>query len=163
MKLQFRDKKGFSLVEILIVLGLVVVLFSIILPSFRGMRQEAQLDEARWKLETLKSAVESYYRHHLDISQPHPTNITYALQHTAPIILREVVKDPFGTFTYTDPVTFGYSQSTDSAKKYYVIWANGLNGTQQWSWHPNPPSPTEVSLHVGSDDQVVSNLPVKKY
>lgn len=163
MKSPEKKISGFSLVEILLILGVITILMGILFPSFRSMRQEAQQDEARWKLEVLKSAVEAYYRHHLDIPQPHPDSITYGLQHTTPIIIREIVKDPYGTFTQTSPNTFGYSQSTDSSKKYYVIWSRGVNGVSEWRWQPNPSSPTEVSVLAGSDDLAVSNLPVKKY
>lgn len=156
-----KQHLGFTLMEILMVISLIVTLAMILLPSLKGVHQDAQLDNAAWNLNVLKSGVESYYRHHLEFDKPYPSNITYDLQHTTPVVVKEILGDPFETIITTTPRTFGYQQNTD--QKYYVIWSNGINQQTEWAWHPNATSPTEISLLVGSDDIVVSNLPVRKY
>lgn len=159
-----QKNHGFNLIQLVIALGVMAILLAILLSSFRGMYQQAQNNQARYRLENLKSAVESYFRHHLEMtSLPYPDNITDKLTTATPTIIREVVADPFETNSATSPKTFGYSQSTDATKKYYVIWSRGVNKTNEWSWQPSPAAPTEVSLLVNSDDIAVSNLPVKQY
>jgi prepilin-type N-terminal cleavage/methylation domain-containing protein len=162
MRLQ-NKQSGFTIFELLIVIVVIAVLVAILIPSFHGMRREAQDDECRWKVDMLKSGVESYVRHHSDYPFTHPDDITYAIQHTKPAVINDIVKDPYETDHLTVPKTFGYQQSNDSQKKFYVVWSWGYNHQTEWSWNPDRTAPLEISIWPGADDLVASNIPVKKY
>jgi type IV pilus assembly protein PilA len=137
--------KGFTLVELFIVLGIIAVLASIILPSFNGMRNEAYLAKSRAEVAIIKTAVESFYRN----ERSFPSNITSSLNTAVPQIINKTYDDPFKTNTSTNPNTYGFAVSTN----YYVIYSKAIDGIISWKVSGNQISST-------GDDVIESNLPV---
>lgn len=62
-------KKGFSLIELLVVITIIAALISIALPNFLGARQRAKDARKKAELTELKSALRLYYVDH----QSYPT------------------------------------------------------------------------------------------
>ena len=58
-----KMKRGFTLIELMIVMAVIAILIGIALPQFRGMQEEGLVAQAKAELMTLKTAVESYYIH----------------------------------------------------------------------------------------------------
>lgn len=56
-----RDRRGFTLVELLVVMGIVAVLVALLLPSLGAARRQANLARARSEVANLQSALLSYY------------------------------------------------------------------------------------------------------
>ena len=56
-------KRGFTIIELLIVIAVISILIGIALPRFRGMQEEGKIAQAKGELRTLQTAVESYYIH----------------------------------------------------------------------------------------------------
>lgn len=113
-------RKGFTLIELLIVMSVVAILVSIIIPSLRGVQQEAWFTQAEKETQTLQMAVESYYRHH----DSYPEDITSAIQNAKPTIVARELKDPWKTVGNT----YGYvTGNTTSREAYYIIYSIGLN------------------------------------
>lgn len=54
-------KKGFSLVELLVVIGIIAVLSAILMPNFMGAREKAKDSERIQDLNTMKTALRMYY------------------------------------------------------------------------------------------------------
>ena len=54
---------GFTLIELMIVMAVIAILVGIILPSFKGMKDEAQYSKVLGDLRTLQTAVESFSIH----------------------------------------------------------------------------------------------------
>ena len=54
------NKRGFTLIEVFFVLAVIIVLLSLILPSFRGLSDEADLAKVKGDLALLKIALDTY-------------------------------------------------------------------------------------------------------
>lgn len=111
-------KKGFTIIELLIVISVIAILVGIALPRFKGMKDEANIAKAKGELTSIQAAVESYWTHHSNV---YPANIAAALTGAVPQILAVVPYDPFGA---TSTTAYGYV----TAGQYYVIFSAGPNG-----------------------------------
>ena len=54
-------RKGFTLIELMIVIVIISILIGAALPRFKGMQDEANQTKAQAELRTMQIAVESYY------------------------------------------------------------------------------------------------------
>ena len=121
--------KGFTLIEMLIVIVIITALIGIALPRLRSMQSEGDYAKARGESRTLQVAVESFYVHHTR-QYPNPsTSVTTSWQASltgaTPQILAGVLDDPFKPGTQ-----YGYATDTASATtaKYYVVFSVGPDG-----------------------------------
>jgi prepilin-type N-terminal cleavage/methylation domain-containing protein len=55
-----RDKKGFSLVELMIVVAVIAILAAIAIPSYLGIQKKAARSEAKANLEGISLVLEGY-------------------------------------------------------------------------------------------------------
>lgn len=60
MKVSKRNTRGFTLIEILIVVVILGILAAIVIPQFSSASQEASISSVRSQLQTLRSQVELY-------------------------------------------------------------------------------------------------------
>lgn len=107
--------KGFTLIEILIVIAVISILIGIALPRFKGMQEEGNIAKAKGELRTLQTAVESYYIH---TTNTYPVNLADITNQT-PQIVNIVGKDPFNT-----SADYAYLRNGG----YYAIWSVGPKG-----------------------------------
>jgi ornithine carbamoyltransferase len=68
-------KKGFTLIEMLIVIAVISILIGIALPRFKGMQDEGNIAKAKGELRTLQTAVESYRIHNTAYPATYPGDI----------------------------------------------------------------------------------------
>lgn len=117
-------KKGFTIIELLIVIAVIAILISIALPRFRGMQDEGNIAKAKGELRTLQTAVESYYIHN---NNTYPatgsTALETALSTATPNIIDFVPTDPFST-TGADYVWVRGGTNN----KFYIIYSVGPAG-----------------------------------
>src|ERR1700740_490879 len=66
MKTYRSTKKGFTLVEILIVVIILGILAAIVIPQFTSASQDARKNSLTSQLQTLRSQIELYKLQHLD-------------------------------------------------------------------------------------------------
>jgi prepilin-type N-terminal cleavage/methylation domain-containing protein len=59
-----RQRKGFTLVELAIVIAILGILAVVAIPKYQGMVDEARSAEARAQLGTVRSAIAIYYAKH---------------------------------------------------------------------------------------------------
>ena len=115
-------RKGFTLIELMIVIAVIAILVGIALPRFRGMQVEGLIAQAKGELRTLQTAVESYYIHN---NNAYPATgsaaLETALDSATPNIIDYVPTDPFSSSDYV--YVMG---GTDS--KYYIIYSVGPGG-----------------------------------
>jgi len=120
----FLNKKSHSLLELLVILGVVAVLVSVGLPAYKGVQNEGKISQAQAELKTMQAALTSYYlnSHHMyPVSSASLGSSTLA--GTSPRILRNVLYDPFVTGNSTE---YGYQVSSNG--QYYVIYSKGASG-----------------------------------
>lgn len=116
-----QGRRGFTLLELLIVIAVIAILIGIALPRFKGMQDEGNIAKAKGELRTLQTAVESYYIHN---SQTYPAALSdLVASSTKPLIVTVVPDDPFAT-AGTDYV---YVRG-GTGNKYYVIYSIGPDG-----------------------------------
>lgn len=108
--------KGFTLIEILIVIAVISILIGIALPRFKGMQQEGNIAKAKGELRTLQAATESYYIHN---SNTYPANLATLTSQT-PNLVSSVPNDPFQS------TSSNYSYKVNGG--YYAIYSVGPNG-----------------------------------
>ena len=58
--MKFRDKKGFSLVELMIVVAIIAILAAIAIPSFMRFAMKSKTSEATGNLSAIRTAEEGY-------------------------------------------------------------------------------------------------------
>ena len=111
--------KGFTLVEVLIVIAVMAILYSITAASVSGMQNEARISRVKGDLKTLELAMDGYLKNHGVC--PIRENYQAALLDTVPRILDGNLFDPFGAAVNTlyDCIVSGNQQ-------YYVIYSVGL-------------------------------------
>ncbi len=112
-------KKGFTIVELLAIIIVIVVLIWITLPRFRSLQDRGNIAKAKRELMTLQASVESYYVHNKSI---YPALLADLISVTPNIIGAALPKDPFGAGE-----DYSYMLSPD--KRYYVIYSVGSAGT----------------------------------
>ena len=125
-------KRGFTLIEIMIVIAVIAILVGIALPHFRGMQEEGWTAKAAGELRTLATAIESYYIHNskeypLQRTSGSQTDWQENLPGNGPTIIASELHDPFEAGGSTE---YGYLTSADtSGSQYYVIFSVGPDGT----------------------------------
>lgn len=60
-KIFHNVKRGFTLIELVMVIVIISVLAAIIVPKFVGQRAQAEIAQTKANLQTLRSAVQVYY------------------------------------------------------------------------------------------------------
>jgi len=107
--------RGFTLIEMMIVIVVIAILLGVLLPNFRGTQDEASEQRARSELRTIATAIESYYIHN---SNTLPTTLTTLIT-ASPRIISVVPDDPFRSGA-TD-----YTYASDTNGVYYVVYSYG--------------------------------------
>jgi type II secretory pathway pseudopilin PulG len=140
-------RNAFTLLELLFVFGIIAVLLSIVLPTFKGIRDETNLTKAKTELALLQNSIEQYYTTH----QQYPDLADYQTVLLNEGFLKQSLSDPFSP----DRNAYEYRRYGD---KYYIVLSAGINQDQDFS-------DTQVDLGAGRwqfestiDDVIVTNL-----
>jgi len=111
-------RKGFTILELLIVIAVIGILVGIALPRFKGMQDEGNIARAKGELRMLQTAIESYIIHNNNVAPAALSQLTTAVPAIAGTTLP---LDPFGGASY------GYALNGTN----YVVFSKGqaLNGS----------------------------------
>lgn len=122
-----KTESGFTLLEILVVITLILIIAGIALPRFIGVSDEGRKAKAKAELKTVQTGLESYL---LNTSSTLPAAtwaaLETALEGATPRLVGEMSDfvDPFGATATTN---YTYLKSANS--KYYVIFSVGADKT----------------------------------
>lgn len=142
-----KGTRGFTLVELIIVLAVIAIILGVVIPAIRGMQEEANLTRAEQELHTLETAVMSYFRH----NGTFPSGITTDLTGASPKIIESVLDDPFDTDATGN--TYGYVTGNDAEfGDYYILYTQGPDLVGATSWNA-----TTNQVDTSGDDIAVSN------
>jgi prepilin-type N-terminal cleavage/methylation domain-containing protein len=111
-------RKGFTILELLIVISVIAILVGIALPRFKGMQDEGNIAKAKGELRTLQTAVESYVIHN---SNTLPASLDNLIGAVPSIVGTTLPKDPFVSGGAADYVFV-------QAAPYYAIYSVGPGG-----------------------------------
>jgi prepilin-type N-terminal cleavage/methylation domain-containing protein len=121
-------RRGFTLIELMIVIAVMAILISIALPYFKGMHDEGNALKAAGELRTLATAIESYYIHNSRTYPSEGTTVGYTWQGDlpgdGPTIVVATLYDPFELAD----TEYGYATSAGSDAEYYVVFSVGPDG-----------------------------------
>lgn len=115
-----KKGRGFTIIELLIVMAVIAILVGIAIPSFRAMQSEAWKTKAQGDVRVLKIALESYYKN--NGSFPAATGYQTALLSASPRILEAALEDPFNPGN-----PYQYALSNNGS--YYVVYSIGPGAT----------------------------------
>lgn len=145
--------RGFTLVELVIVMAVVAILLSTVLKSTSGMMTEGNLSKVDGELSTLKSAITAYWKNNGGV---YPTNIHAALVTAAPQLIPVKLVDPFKTDAANQ--TYGYLTGTDSTfGSYFIVYSHGPRADTVPTWETS----NQRVVYSGSG-RADSNAPVIK-
>ena len=113
------NKKGFTLLELIIVIAVISILIAIALPRFKGMQDEGDIAKSKGELRTLQTAEESFYIHN---SPSYPSALS-AVTTASPSIVTSIPTDPFSSSSGG----YGYVRGGTNSK-FYVIYSVGPGG-----------------------------------
>jgi prepilin-type N-terminal cleavage/methylation domain-containing protein len=142
-------KKGFTIIELMVVMVVISILVGVTLPRFKGMRDEANLSKVEAELKTLQIATESYYINQNPNAYPTTTDtlVSDYFIGAEPNIISAAMVDPF----QTGAAEYNYFLSLDGAK--YVIFSHGFDGVADITGISN----TGELQGIDDDDIFVSN------
>src|SRR5690348_17054988 len=90
-----RSHNGFTLVEILVTIGIIVVLLSILIPGIAAMNRAATKKAVQADLQTIATALDAYKSDFGDYPRPPAANMSYHILAWGLIGASETV-DPYG-------------------------------------------------------------------
>lgn len=145
-----KERRGFTLIELIIVIAVIAILVGIALPRLRGMIEEGSTAKAAAELRALQAAVESYYIHN---SKTYPADGSATWQSaltattTKPRLIGTALADPFSTSS----AQYRYDNSANGL--YYILWSVGVDNTADITGIDN----TGALTGSADDDIYVSN------
>ncbi|MCA9394838.1 MAG: prepilin-type N-terminal cleavage/methylation domain-containing protein [Candidatus Omnitrophica bacterium] len=118
-------KKGFTLIELMVVMVVIAILVGIAIPRFKGMQDEANITKAQSELKTLQVAVESYRSNQNPPAYPDTATslVEDYLLDASPQIVSSILYDPFNP---DNEAEYQYILSDDG--HFYIIYSYGPDG-----------------------------------
>jgi general secretion pathway protein G len=124
-------RRGFTLVEMLIVLGILVAMFAMVLPRFLGSQKKAKINQAETQIGAFRAALEHYYldcdrfpttEQGLSALVTKPADLAETVTWRGPYVSGDIGADPWGNpYQYEFPPTHGTGDTPD-------IWSYGPDG-----------------------------------
>jgi general secretion pathway protein G len=154
-------RRGFTLIELMIVISVMAILIGIALPYFKGMQDEGNSAKCAGELRTLATAIESYNIHnnaYPDTASAGTVDIEWQAAITAakPTIVKIILLDPFDASAPVGEYQYSTSASTSL---YYVVLSVGPDGTAQITGMDVSGNIEPTGAGALGDDIYISNGP----
>jgi len=115
----FRCERGFTLVELLVVIVIIGILVAIALPQFMKQTDKAKYASAKATLASMRNSIQMYASEHGKNKYPKADTGE---------INQVLIDDGFASGTI-DPWGQYYNYKVSSNQKEYVLWSYGPDGT----------------------------------
>ena len=125
-----RRRRGFTLIEVLMVLVILVIIMSLAVGSYSNARKTAQINAAKSQIGLFETPLETY---HLDLNaypaanqglealRSPPADLSDPGKWAGPYLNKDIPLDPWGhTYQYASPGKY----NTDT----YDVWSMGPDG-----------------------------------
>ncbi|GEM_PF-658361 len=140
-------RRGFTLMELMIVVTVLGILAAILIPSFRGVTSEAKNAAAKADLRNLKVAVILYQaKYNVLPDDSSVDKFEECLQNYSPRVVDRVPADPWSSAG----AKYQYDVAADN--QTYAIWSVGANGTTDITVGSD-----EINFGANADDIVATN------
>jgi prepilin-type N-terminal cleavage/methylation domain-containing protein len=141
---------GFTIIEVIIVVVVLAILAAILIPNFRGIRQDSKTSSALADLRTIQTAIEAY----INEENTPPEYLTDLLSVTAAKrVMNEVPTDVFSPSN----ADYAYKvQTSFNTTTLYVVNSVGADGTDDITYTDLTDDTTLDTAEVG-DDPYVTN------
>ena len=116
---KLRNRQGFTIIELLIVIAVISIIIGIALPRFKGMQDEGNIAKAKGDLRTLQTAAESFFIHN---NSTYPATLAAMIAAT-PQVVASIPDDPFAAAGTKYAYVLGGTNS-----KFYIITSVGPGG-----------------------------------
>ena len=149
---KLKQSGGFTLLEVLIVVAIIIIIAGIALPRFLGVSEQGRRARVAGDLRVLQTAVESYILN-TNVAPKVGTDLENGLPQVVSNFSGDF-KDPFTTETDAAKVQYklSFATNTTNGKKFYAAYSVGPNGKDDT---------TKVDdagkLTAGGDDIFVTN------
>ncbi len=118
MRKKQKNERGFTLVELMVVIAIIGVLVAIALPKFMNQANKAKIASAQATLASMKTSIEVYYADTKNNKYPaNATEVTSVLE-----------DDGFASNT-VDPWGNKFKYWVDTNRKSYYLWSVGPDDT----------------------------------
>jgi general secretion pathway protein G len=137
-----RRKKGFTLLELMIVIAIIGLLIAIVIPDLLKTRESAEIESCKASLRGVQSALELYYTHY----KYYPDNLLTPINEG--YLQENGDKDPWGKTLRYRTASGGGSGAADEAQgaktaNNYLIGSDGPDGKQDTDDDVEPPINTK--------------------
>ncbi len=109
-------KEGFSLIEVIIVLGVIAVIASIAIPSVSGLIDQAKATKVVTNMRTLQTSIVQYSIYNDDL-----TDLSFQKLIDAGLLTAEIPDLTFTKAEFSDEVTISYELSGPDITKLQTI------------------------------------------
>ena len=109
-------KEGFSLVEVIIVLGVIAIITSIAVPSVSGLINQAKATKVVTNMRTLQSSIVQYSIYNDDL-----TGLDFQDLIDAELLTAAIPDLTISKADFSDEVTISYTSDTPDASKLQTI------------------------------------------
>jgi len=145
--LRLMGKRGFTLMELMIVVAVLAILAAILIPNFRGITADAKNSTAKADLRNLKTAVILYQNKYNVLPDDSSVDkFEECLQNYSPRVVDRVPTDPWSS----TGAKYQYDVAADN--QTYAIWSVGANGTTDVTVGND-----EINFGANADDIVATN------
>ena len=116
-----RPRRGFTLVEMLVVLAILVLLVSMVVPRVIGSRKKADISNARIQIGAIGKALDAYEmdckkfpstEQGLSALLQKPADLSDSTKWSGPYLTGEIPKDPWGN---------DYQYSVEGSRSFQVV------------------------------------------
>jgi prepilin-type N-terminal cleavage/methylation domain-containing protein len=141
-----RLQKGFTLIELMIVISIIAILAAILIPNFLHARAESQTAACEGNLKQLATALEEYA---VDNSGTYPADFPSLIAANAGVYLKVVPPDPAGGVAYALAVP-AVAPCTQLQPNTYKITDGQNHDTTTTTSLPGTPGTAKISYCSGS-------------